>query len=240
MKKIDAIEFVGKGLVVNHEGKRMAVLSDLHLGYGESIRRSGFMVPSSSFKEGFDDIKQFFSWTGKVDSIIILGDVKHYFGMILREEREETFALLDYFKEYSKEIIIIKGNHDAIIAPLLEGTVAKLCDYFIVGPYAFLHGDRDFPEIHAKDIACWIVGHVHPAVELSDGTKHERYKCFLRGSYKGKEIIVVPSLFSKSEGIDVLTQNLGLVWPLNAQKCQVYVVSEGKEPLDFGIAGKIK
>lgn len=239
-KKTKAIEFVGKGLIVHHEGRRIAVLSDLHLGYGESLRRSGYMVPSSSFREGFDDIKQFLEWTGKVDSVVILGDVKHYFGMILREEREETFTLLDYFRKYSDEIVIIKGNHDAIIAPMLEGTGVLLGDYHIVGPYAFLHGDRDFKEIYDKEIKYWIVGHVHPAVELSDGTKRERYKCFLRGPYKGKEIIVIPSLFSKSEGIDVLTQDLGLVWPLDAEKCSVLVVGEGKEPLDFGIARKIR
>lgn len=127
-----------------------------------------------------------------------------------------------------------------LLVPCLRGTGVRLCDYHIVGPYAFLHGDRDFDEIHSKEITCWVVGHVHPAVELSDGTKRERYKCFLRGPYKGKEIIVVPSLFSKSEGIDVLTQNLGLAWPLDAEKCRVLIVGEGKEPLDFGIARKIK
>ena len=35
---------------------------------------------------------------------------------------------------------------------------------------------------------------------------------FFAGLFKNKEIIVMPSLFFKSVGIDVLTQGLGLAW----------------------------
>ena len=54
------IKFIGKGLVIAGKKDRVAVLGDLHLGYGESLWRSGVMIPSSSFKECFEDIKKFF------------------------------------------------------------------------------------------------------------------------------------------------------------------------------------
>jgi len=181
---------------------------------------------------------------GVVDKVIILGDLKHEFGKILREEWKEILDFLDYLKKKSKEIIIIKGNHDAVIKSVVKRKKVKVVDYYIWEEFAFLHGDRDFEEIYSKEIKCWVVGHGHPAIvleEKSGGIKKEKYKCFLSGRYKRKKVIVVPSFFPLWEGTDVKGDfDLGIVWHFNFDKFDVGVVSESDETerslavLDFG------
>ena len=98
-----------------------------------------------------------------------------------------------------------------------------------------MHGDRDFSENYDKKIKYWIVGHGHPAIKISDGVKVEKYKCFLVGGFKGKEIIVVPSFFAYSEGSDPRENDLGLTWKFNFEKFKVFAVNgDLLEVLEFG------
>lgn len=226
--------FLGKSMLIETDGKRLLVLSDLHLGYDESLRRSGIHVPSNVFFHTMNDLKALLARVGIIDSIILLGDIKHAFGVILRDERDELKDVIDLFYKYTKEIILIRGNHDAVIGNLARDYHLSVVDFHVVGSFCFLHGDRDFKELYDSRISTWVMGHVHPALSLHEGNKVERYKCFLVGQFKHKRVIILPSFFPASEGSDIILQDLNVAWLFNVERFRVFVVGPDFSVLDFG------
>ena len=101
-------------------------------------------------------------------------------------------------------MIIIKGNHDPIIAPIAKKRGIKVVTEYMTRDTIILHGDQ-IVETKAKRV---IIGHEHPAITIRDGSKWEKYKCFLKGKWKNKELIAVPSFNPLLEGIDVLKEKL--------------------------------
>src|SRR3989344_3072151 len=140
------IEYMGKCLLIRQMEKNTIVVGDLHLGYEEALNKAGIFVSRKMFVEMIEYFDKFFDRVGKVEEIVLLGDVKHDFGSILRQEWEDTLNLVKYFKQKSKKVIIIKGNHDKIVEPLAKKGDVKVVDYYIDGETCFIHGERDFEE----------------------------------------------------------------------------------------------
>ncbi len=231
------IEYIGKCLLVD---KKSLVIGDLHLGFEESMNKSGILVSRAMLNESIEYLDKVFSKTGKVKEIVLLGDIKHEFGGISNQEWGDSLRFFDYLKEKCNKIIIIKGNHDNIIGPIARRSEISVRENYICEEYCFLHGDKDFSEIYDKKIKYWIVGHAHPAIKLKEGVKIEKYKCFLDGDYKGKKIIVVPSFVEVNLGTDPREYELNLAWKFNLDKFKVKIVSDNLQVLDFGILGKLK
>ncbi len=227
------ITYIGKCLLVETGGKRILAVGDLHLGYEEALNIQGVGIGRTLFSEMIKDLSEIFTKTGKIDEVVLLGDVKHVFGTVLGQEREDFRKLLSFFSERCGKIVIVQGNHDAIVAFLIREKT-EVRDFYTVGGVCFLHGDRDFKEIWGKEIIMWVVGHAHPAITLEDGVKQERYKCFLEGKWKGKSIVIVPSFSRHSEGSDVRNSKLGLVREFDLNRFKVWIVGEKLEALDFG------
>lgn len=233
-------EFLGKCLLLKEGEERILVIGDLHLGYEEALQRAGVLVPRKLFGEIIEELKKVLGETEKVHQVVLLGDVKHTFGSILWQEQGDVLELIDFLREYAEEVVLIKGNHDAILEPLAEKKDLTIRESYSVGSVAFVHGDKDQEELWRKDIKTWIVGHGHPAITLSDGVKSEKYKCFLEGEYKGRKVIVVPSFTMHNEGTDPRDYDLGFAWPLKLNRFRVKAVGEGLEVLDFGEVGKLR
>ena len=89
--------------------------------------------------------------------------------------------------------------------------------------------DKTFDRMLDRGIKYWIFGHGHPAVKITDGVKIEKYKCFLSGKFKGREIIIVPSFFEYSEGSDPRENDLGMAWKFDLEKFNVWAVGEDLE-----------
>lgn len=233
------IKYLGKCLLVEELDERILVVGDLHLGYEESLNRVGVFVGRKMYDKMIREFEEIFGKTGKLDKIILLGDVKHEFGRILKQENNDVLKLLDYLKERCKEVVVIKGNHDAIIEPIAKKREIEVLKLYKFGRFCFLHGDKDFEEIYDKKINYWVVAHAHPAIRLTDGVKEEKYKCFLVGKYKDKDVVIVPSFFELSIGTDPRDRNLGLVWEMNLNSFEVIVVETNLNVLKFGKLGKI-
>ena len=225
------IEYIGKCVLID---KKILVVGDLHLGYEDSLNRSGVFVSRVMFNEMILYFDKVFEKIGKVKEIVLLGDVKHNFGGISEQEWGDTLRLLDYFSQKTKKIVIVKGNHDKIIEPIARKREIVVKDYYIYNEYCFLHGDKDFEEIYDRKIKVWIIGHGHPAVKLREGVKIEKYKCFLEGEYKKKKIIIAPSFIEFSEGSDPRESELCLAWNFDLNKFNVKIVGGGLDVLDFG------
>ena len=178
-----------------------------------------------------------------IDKVIILGDLKHEFGSILREEWKEVLGLLDYLKEKCEEIVIIKGNHDIFTEFIIKKKNLKIADFYLWKEFAFLHGDKDFPrgKIYDEKIKYWIIGHRHPAIALEEkrGTKKEKYKCFLVGKFKRRQVVIVPSFFNLQEGSDPRDFDLELAWNFDLNKFRVKIVDDDLNVLDFGELGML-
>lgn len=229
-----SIVFVGKCLLVEEGRKKILVIGDLHLGYEEALNKVGVYVPRRLFQEVVEELESVFRKIGRVNQVMLLGDVKHTFGTVLIQERSDVLKLIDYLAEWASEIVLIKGNHDVVLAPIAQRRGLSVRDFHIIGAMAFLHGDRDFPEIWKKEVKTWVVGHAHPAIVLDDGVKKEKYKCFLEGNWKRKKIIIVPSFAEHREGTDPRDFALHLAWNLDVGKFKVRVVGEKGEVLNFG------
>ena len=126
---------------------------------------------------------------------------------------------------------MVKGNHDNILGVIAEKKKIEVKEYYVLGEYGFLHGDKrkDF----GKEIKVIFLGHLHQAVTLQEEAKRESYKCFLVGKFEGKEIVILPSFFPLIEGSEVRIEDNNLDFGLDLEKCEVFVPSD-REILDFG------
>lgn len=228
------LEYIGKCLLIGESGERVLVIGDLHLGYGGALRASGVMVPVKIYERCVKDFNEVIEFTGKVDKIICLGDLKHEFGTILYEEWQEIENFLKILQSKCKELIIIEGNHDKILFPILRKLGVVASDYYLWKDFAFFHGDKDVEGIYERGVKYWVLGHGHPAITLYDESKKENYKCFLVGPFRRNKIIVVPSFFPLIEGTDPRDFDLGFFWKFNFKNFNVKIVGDNLKVLDFG------
>ena len=188
--------------------KDTLVIGDLHIGYDERFGRSVGQVQLENIIEKLEGVFDHIENLGvRVKRIILLGDVKHVFGEITEIEWREVLGFFDFLKVRSRgaEIMIVKGNHDAILEPIVKKRGIELKEYFIIEidgkKYCFLHGDKMFEQCLDADYL--LIGHWHPSITLTDNYKRERFKCFLKGKWKKKNVIVFPSFSDIKYGSDL-------------------------------------
>ena len=136
------ISYIGKCLLIEEKGEKILVIGDLHLGYEESLNRGGVFISRKMFDEMIAGLEMIFLKSGKVDKIILLGDVKHDFSGVLRQEWNDVSGLIDYLERWLKEggeIIIIRGNHDNYLKNITLKKGVKVCDYFIFREFCFFY-----------------------------------------------------------------------------------------------------
>ncbi len=176
-------------LYIIHQG--ILVLSDLHLGYEEALARGylyttskndnivryigAVIVPRRQLKKTMEYLNIAFQLlNGRIKKVIVNGDLKHAFDRLLRQERIEVKAFLDYLLEKNVEIILVRGNHDNYLPLVLKDYGLELIrqyETFIpgVGRVLFTHGHYD---IDINDYNLVIIGHEHPAIKCLTTSKN--------------------------------------------------------------------
>lgn len=71
-----------------------------------------------------------------------------------------------------------------------------------------LHGNKIPDKNLLKNVSTLIIGHEHPALSLKEGPRVELFKCFLKGKYQRKNLIVQPSFNLVTEGTDIFKEEL--------------------------------
>ncbi len=190
--------------------QKILAIADLHLGFEETLNREGVMIPRFNFRETKKRLESILEKTGKLEKVAILGDLKHEFGLISEQEWNEVLDLLSFIEPFAKEIVLLKGNHDRILGPLAKWKNLKVLDSFFLEKekVLFLHGDVLPKESEFKKAKVLVTGHEHPAVVLREGVKREKFKCFLKGKFRGKILVVLPSFNLVFEGTNVLKERL--------------------------------
>jgi len=171
-----------------------------------------------------------------IETIVINGDLKHEFGEISRQEWNDGLALIDFLAAKCEQIILVKGNHDTILGPIARKRNLEVVDSYAIDDIFITHGHKLPEKELSKQIKTIIIGHEHPALSLTEAAKTEKYKCFLKGSWRGRNLIVQPSFNLITEGTDVAKQTL--LSPFLQQSLanfEVFVADERKnEVLYFG------
>ncbi|MAH33290.1 phosphoesterase [archaeon] len=215
MKIFDNIELIDLAIYTN----KTLIFSDFHVGYEESLNKQGIYVPRFQFNEIIKRLDKIFLKLKKkkIERIIVNGDIKHEFGNISGQEWRHTLYLLDYFGKKCEEVILVKGNHDKILGPIAEKRKVKVCEHYLIDPLRrntsknkilVIHGDKLPDKEILKGVSTVIIGHEHPAVSVKDSVRTEKYKSYLIGKWKGKNLIVQPSFNLITEGTDVAKEKL--------------------------------
>ena len=86
------------------------------------------------------------------------------------------------------------------MGPISKKRNIEVVDQVVIEDILIAHGDKllKLP----RTIKTIIIGHEHSAVGLKEDARIEVFKCFLKGKYKGKNLIVMPS-FKGTEGTDI-------------------------------------
>ena len=200
----DGIGITGYGIHIKKEN--VLVISDLQIGYEQTLISAGVFIPKFQNKDMEELIKKTVNGR-KFDKIVINGDFKHEFARINSQEWQDSLKIINLLKRSCKSLVLVKGNHDKAIAPIANKNGLEVVDGLLVGNVFLVHGDKlvDIPS--EADIV--VIGHEHPAVGLrKDDIRVERFKCFLKGRYKGKDIIVLPSFNPVTQGTDILVEKL--------------------------------
>ena len=235
MKISPKIEIVDLALYFNST----LVIADVHIGYEEALNKQGILVPRLQFKEALKRMESIFDALKDktIERIIVNGDLKHEFGTISEQEWRNSLKFLDLLAKHCDEIILIKGNHDTILGPIAKKRNIKIMDNIGIGNVFVAHGNKIPDKI--KDYNIIIIGHEHPAVSLKEGPRIEQFKCFLRGKYKGKNLIVQPSFNTIVEGTDLLRDEiLSPFLKQNLDNFDVFIVED--KVYHFGRLGGLR
>ncbi len=231
------IKIVGLGLYL--ESYNALLIADLHIGYEEALIEQGIHLPFSQYRKMKSMINELINELNP-EVVIMVGDVKHEFGTATRQEWIEVLDLLRFLKKNVKEVHVVRGNHDNFLIPILRKEGVPLHDPIMqLENITLLHGHKEIPleEIEGSIV---IMGHEHPAIALRDelGVKH-KFKCFLHGNFKGKEIIVLPSFSPLMPGTEVNTTPHSrflspILRSLDISEFRVYVSDPQAGIYDFG------
>jgi len=216
------LEIIDLGLYLVKEN--IIIFSDFHLGYEEAM---------AQFKDTEERLKKIFEKIGiKLKAIIITGDLKHEFGTINRQEWRDVNSILNLFGEYTDKIILLKGNHDPLLPSIVKRKGITLRNSYRLKDFLIMHGDI-LPKNEVKEKVI-IMGHEHPAISVSDGITTERVKSFIKGKWKDKIIIVLPSFNLVTEGTDVKSDRLLSPFLKDVSNFEAFAVPEFDKVLYFG------
>ena len=224
------------------EESKILIIGDLHIGFEKEIRRNFGNIYLGQEKENLRLLKKILEKVKKIKKIIFLGDATHSF-LYKKNEVEEFKEIIDFLKENTRtEIILIRGNHDLFLKEEMFDKKIKIFDYFIEKDMLFIHGDKkSFRKIEKnilKKAKYIFLGHFHPAIEIKESIKKEKFKCFLIGKYKEKNYFFLPSFFPFNEGMDIRKNseiNQGLI-----KNLEVYVIDEEFNIYNFGKLKNLK
>lgn len=227
-------EFISKAVFLPE--KEILVIGDLHLGFENMLKKSGILIPETQTNDLISDLKKIIQKIKylkyNLKKIIFIGDIKHSFKFEYAEKNNFQ-SMMEFLEKFvkSKNIIFIKGNHDTI-----DYSFGKMKNYHIENNIAFIHGHKSFKKILGKKIKTIIMGHIHPSIVLSDkqNIKREKYKCFLTGKFKGKEIIILPSFSnfykgsSVNEYLEEYKNSFSILPKRSLMNFKVHVIGENK------------
>ncbi len=209
------------------------VVADLHIGFEHFLASKGIFIPKNSTDEMIKMMKRMLKVCNP-SLVIINGDVKHEFGQASSQEWDDVYR---FFEAIETRSIVVKGNHDNYLIPILKKIGVPLKEKLTIGEYTFVHGHQ---LIAGKKKL--VIAHEHPAIAIKDeyGVKYS-YKCILYD----EELIVLPALNPIMPGtpVNLVTKN-ELLSPIlkthDIDSMKVITIEPGKEVIEFPSLARIR
>ncbi len=144
------------------EGKnRSLVVTDLHIGF-ESILSSKniFVGKNTILQETIKELESIIE-SSKVNSLILLGDIKSSIKSIAKSEWDEIPL---FFKKMNNlvDTILVPGNHDANIQKLVPNEITLISSTGLIVENTLLTHGHTLPTENFSQVDRIIMGHVHP------------------------------------------------------------------------------
>ncbi|MBN3037489.1 MAG: metallophosphoesterase [Candidatus Diapherotrites archaeon] len=172
------------------------VIGDLHIGLESSLSRKGVRLGSNT-RRMLAHARRLVRETGAED-LIILGDLKERIGAVSAQEAREVPAFLHSIAK-EVNVVIVLGNHDAGLGPLLSGFETHPPSGFLYGKHLLIHGNakpnRSFLE-QCDDV---IASHWHPVINFRAGQE----KVWVQAVVAKKKLLIMPSFNNLLGGVDV-------------------------------------
>ncbi|MEM0027336.1 MAG: metallophosphoesterase [Ignisphaera sp.] len=190
------------------------VVADIHLGFEEYMATKGVYIPRMQLNKAIDIIEKALN-TVNVDTLIIVGDIKHLFDKLGRRETRDLHEFILYVKKRFNRVVLVRGNHDNFIYSLSQRYGIEFYETMEFGNILFVHGHKKLElEDNTKLI---IMGHEHPSIALKDPVTESVTKlpCFLRIPFQnGSTAIVLPAAGAYQTGTSVSTSPESYLSPI--------------------------
>ena len=245
MEIFEDIEIINSLKAIYIKELDLIVISDLQLGEELYLAEKGIFVPQIQLKEIKKELNAIFKKV-KANRILINGDIKHEFGEASRQEWREVIELVGFLRKKTREIIVVRGNHDNYLL-----NIASKIDLQVFGPfylekgYLFTHGHKKIS--YPKDFHTLIIGHEEPAIILKEGFDRIKLPALLYGKMKnGKRIICLPAFSYLSSGTEVnIVDKEDLLSPIlkedvDVDELEVIGIDKEAGALKFGKLKNIK
>ena len=243
MQILPDVEIIGLSLYIRKLDS--LVIGDVHIGYEEALNKRGVLIPRFHFRDVvtaanniFQQLKPLLkkSKNQKLNQIIINGDLKHEFGIISGQEWREALKFLDLLAANCEKVVVVKGNHDIILGPIAKKRNIELAEDYCSNGFFICHGHKIPEKKGFKEAKTIIIGNEHPAISIKDGARTETFKCFLKGAFRSKKMVVMPSFNPITMGTDVLKEHfISPFLKKGVNNFEVFVVADRVYPF-----GKIK
>jgi putative SbcD/Mre11-related phosphoesterase len=189
------------------------VLADLHFGFEEAMSRQGVFLPRLQLKK---IQKIIIKIRNILDArrLIVNGDIKHDFSRLLRSEKVETAKFLKTtFDAGFEEVIVVRGNHDNYIGPIIRNLGGEFVEELTLGNILITHGHKRLDKSDFEDII--IIGHEHPSISVSIGGLRAKFPALLViPRTDGGFIIVLPAAGAYQTGNSVTLDRSSYLSPI--------------------------
>ena len=152
--------------LIKTEKTKTLLIADPHLGWEIELQQKGIHVPSQTIKilnkltAILDEYKP--------EKLVILGDVKY---TVVSSEFGEWRDIPEFFQKLQNsinDVVIVRGNHDANLEPLLPENVDLLpATGAVLGDVGVFHGHK-WPSPELLGCKTLVMGHLHPVVVFRD------------------------------------------------------------------------
>jgi putative SbcD/Mre11-related phosphoesterase len=195
------------------------IVADVHLGYEDAMARAGVFLPRIQLRSALRVLSEALDAVPWRARVVVDGDLKHVFEKLTRQEKAEIARLARWLSTDSRvrEAIVVRGNHDTFIAPVLENLGIELVEdcLEVAEGLAAAHGHK----MPGCDFEVVVIGHEHPSIQVDVGGARVKLPVMLDVPLEdGGRAIVLPALGAYQTGRSITLDRSEYMSPIIRDK----------------------
>ncbi|MFX0092818.1 MAG: metallophosphoesterase [Candidatus Hodarchaeota archaeon] len=206
-------------IIISSDSFKIIVLADLHLGLEQEKNRRSIRFAQLSqrvLENLFRDIEH-----ENPTHVFILGDIKQSIGYKTSKEEFLLRGLFTFLSEHNIQCEIAQGNHDADITAEEYPNISISSPQGFIFPVhpnksvGFAHGHAYPSKAYDSQTFLLILGHLHPAVQLSEEHVGAVYRlpAFLRTDCTIESFNSITKKYAKEEFLTPMSLQEILILP---------------------------